>query len=145
MQILESSFYQIKMYTQPELHLSVNAPKTPAVSPLSVPQLIPNFLEDVTGCDSTWNKKQTSGRLSSVCPVGDWRKLESSPPDPPHSPPPSRSTVNSRDLFNTVLNKGQLSSAAEFGPRTRRILCNCTVQFYFHLFIYGLIYVLFNI
>lgn len=54
------------MYTQPELQLSVTTPKTPVVSLLSVPQLTPNFLEDVTGRDSTWNKKQPSGRQSSL-------------------------------------------------------------------------------
>lgn len=99
------------MSPQPELELSVTAPRTPAVSPLSVPQLTPSFLEDVTGRDSPWSKKQPSGRLSPVCPAGDWRKLECRPPQ-------SRSTVNSRGLFNAVLNKGQLSSAAGFGPRT---------------------------
>lgn len=59
----------------------------------------------------------------------------------------SRSNVKNRSLFNVELNEGQLSSASQFDhENVYRIMCGCTVRFYFlHLFIYGLIYVLFNI
>lgn len=55
--------------------------------------------------------------------------------------------MKNRSLFNVELNEGQLSSASQFDhENVYRIMCGCTVRFYFlHLFIYGLIYVLFNI
>lgn len=58
MHILESSFYQnqnlhLARTTIIELqHLTLHP-----VFPLNVPQLIPKFLEDVTGRGTTWNKK----------------------------------------------------------------------------------------
>ena len=55
--------------------------------------------------------------------------------------------MKNRSLFNVELNEGQLSSASQFDhENVYRSMCGGTVRFYFlHLFIYGLIYVLFNI
>lgn len=59
----------------------------------------------------------------------------------------SRSNVKDRSLFNIELNEGQPFSASQCDrENVYRIMCSCPVRFYFlHLFIYGLIYVLFNI
>lgn len=55
--------------------------------------------------------------------------------------------MKGRGLFNVELDEGQLLSASQSDrENAHRIMCSCTVRFYFlRLFIYGLIYVLFNI
>lgn len=82
MQILESSFYQNQNVSSARTWvISYRTENSSRVSP-KCPTAYSSFLEDVTGRDSPWSKKQPSGRLSPVCPAGDWRKLECRPPSP---------------------------------------------------------------
>lgn len=135
------SFFRIKIQMKPCWALNVIVSRV-------CHHVWTNVFEAVTGRDTTLSKRQPYG-LTTYSPSGsaqftlsaDWGKLGK------NTIHPCQGQMWKRRLFNVEVNEGQLLSASLSGRgNVYRIMCSVTVRFYFlHLFIYGLIYVLFNI